>query len=301
MGMLSAPKVIGLPFINFLVILIGRALGAFLPCELVKRIPLNGVHTIRLEVCGESFSILMASDGRDSFKNSLYWCGLAGFEPRSVSSVWPIFKWADTFFDIGANTGVYALIAKSANTAITIEAFEPVPNICSWLVKNCEINDLGDIGLNTYPLADEVALKTFYINETRFSLPTSASLQSDFIAQHSQLLRVGARILDDFVDSREIGSRVFLKVDVEGAEVAVLTGGQRFLKKFRPLIMCEFLDEASFHDVARLVSCFDYQIMAIGDSGPFCTSGEYCSSAENNYLLIPPDVDFQGLRGLPTT
>ena len=44
------------------------------------------------------------------------------------------------FFDVGANTGIFSLLATTANKSIIAHAFEPVPYIINLLRSNIAIN-----------------------------------------------------------------------------------------------------------------------------------------------------------------
>lgn len=69
------------------------------------------------------------------------------------------------------------------------------------------------------------ALPDFYSSRLRFETGT----------------RVSFRALDSMVGSLPAGSRVLMKVDVEGTENEIFRYGQEFLAAFHPTILCEVL------------------------------------------------------------
>ena len=55
-------------------------------------------------------------------ENQLFWRGIEGFEPNSLKIWLELCKISNVILDIGANTGVYSLIAKSQNPASKVYA-----------------------------------------------------------------------------------------------------------------------------------------------------------------------------------
>jgi FkbM family methyltransferase len=60
------------------------------------------------------------------------------------------------------------------------------------------------------------------------------------------------------LDSLELADVTFIKVDVEGAELAVLGGASRTIIRCKPTIWVELLDRTSRDSVQRLLSEFGY-------------------------------------------
>ena len=74
-------------------------------------------------------------------ENEIFWNGL-GKSWESVSlNLWKELCLNSTvIFDIGANTGVYSLVAKSLNPSAKVFAFEPVERVFKKLLYNIQIN-----------------------------------------------------------------------------------------------------------------------------------------------------------------
>ncbi|ELY68835.1 FkbM family methyltransferase [Natrinema versiforme] len=113
----------------------------------------------------------------------------------------------DVVWDIGANIGTYALLA--AQCGAQVHAFEPGDNARDRLRANAALNDLAPT-IHDYALADE-----------------------DGTATLSHESRSGVRELTDGAgdpvqtrrgDGLELPSPDIVKIDVEGAELAVLEG-----------------------------------------------------------------------------
>src|SRR4051794_4389930 len=76
-------------------------------------------------------------------ENELFWEGLQGWERTSLAVWSQLCRQAKTIVDIGANTGVYALLAKTENPSARVIAFEPVERVFEKLAKNCGLNGLA--------------------------------------------------------------------------------------------------------------------------------------------------------------
>ena len=75
-------------------------------------------------------------------ENELFWLGLEGFDWEKISrKVWAEHcSKAQVILDIGANTGIFSVIAHTINPEARIIAFEPQPNIFNVLKRNSSLN-----------------------------------------------------------------------------------------------------------------------------------------------------------------
>jgi len=94
---------------------------------------------IRVEVePGKSFT--MMHHGFE-VENDIFWAGLFGGWEKTSLRLWhQLCAEADVILDVGANTGVYALLSKTTNPHAKVFAFEPVERIFSKLAANVELN-----------------------------------------------------------------------------------------------------------------------------------------------------------------
>jgi FkbM family methyltransferase len=148
-------------------------------------------------------------------------------------------------FDVGANVGMIAIpLAHHLrnNGGGSIIAFEPVKPNFDRLKKTVSLNHLEDV-VKTFNVAlgdeegeIEIAL------ETQGGASTGNAVMSKIADDLSGFTVSKARItrLDTFVEEQDIDLVDFIKVDIEGAELLFLRGGQKFLAKSRPIIYGEF-------------------------------------------------------------
>jgi FkbM family methyltransferase len=147
-----------------------------------------------------------------------------------MSYLWDTLTPADTYFDIGANAGFYALLAHRKGA--TVHAFEPFPSTFQILRKNCEGKNIFAWNLAMSDSNEGVYMK----RDERypdFSGWNAVSPDGD--------IPVASTSLDQFSIVPTV-----MKVDVEGHEMQVFRGAQKMLKKYHPKIIAEGNGEADF-------------------------------------------------------
>jgi len=133
-----------------------------------------------------------------------------------------------TFFDIGANQGIYSLIACKNPHCKSVYAFEPAPQTYKLLQKNIEANNLQNkITAINAGISDKNATATISMQSGHSG---GASLHSTHDTGTDQTAEV------QLIDHKELDRRVqpignvLVKVDVEGHEETV----------FLQLARCQF-------------------------------------------------------------
>lgn len=133
--------------------------------------------------------------------------------------------------DIGANIGNHSLYWANEMNANKIIAFEPIKKIYDILLKNIEINQLGNViechncGLSNCN-GQATIQKSYSYNLGGTSIEKSESGD------------IQIKKLDDF-DFNHLTKIDFVKIDVEQHEILVLEGAKETLKKFKPVIFIE--------------------------------------------------------------
>ncbi len=122
--------------------------------------------------------------------------------------------------DVGANIGQFSTAVKLFYPEAQIIAFEPDPEIYALYRKNL-INQKR-IVIHNYGLGAASARKTFYRN--------NLSGTSSFVKGKAEDLRDQIDLNIRTLDSFKIKGVDLLKIDVEGFEYEVISGGSRTLK-----------------------------------------------------------------------
>lgn len=143
--------------------------------------------------------------------------------------------------DIGANIGSHTVYWAIERHAKKIYAFEPLKGTFEILEKNVELNGLNDrVVLYNLGLSDE---------ETKAGV---AAYNMENIGGTSFQKTENGVFTFVPLDSIAIKENIdLIKIDVEGAEVDVLMGGLKTLKKDKPIVVIE-----SFHNKAVIDTIF---------------------------------------------
>lgn len=155
-----------------------------------------------------------------------------GFRDPHHDAMVALLEPDDGFLDVGSNMGVTALrAAKAVGARGRVIAIEPAPDAFERLRENVRRNDAGNVTTRCVGVSD-------YEGWGRLAPSLSWNSGTAFLASHvGQLVRV--RTVDSIV--RGLGNpRVdVMKVDVEGAELAVLRGAAQTIRAQRPTIVLE--------------------------------------------------------------
>jgi FkbM family methyltransferase len=165
--------------------------------------------------------------------------------------------------DIGCHLGsILSLFGRYAPKGRHI-AFEPLPYKAAWLRKR-----YPSVGLYEMALSDEAGTTTFYYQPDASGF-SGLQVHGDANAKVVELT-VEMRRLDEIVPFHR--TIHFIKLDVEGAELLVLRGAEKLLKRDRPTMLFECTESGmtAFHYTAQdiytlLADEYDYNIYIIGE------------------------------------
>lgn len=152
-----------------------------------------------------------------------------------------VIRPGDTVLDIGANLGYYTLLAADlAGPEGRVVAIEPNPEVFRRLSASVAVN-----GFTSRTSARNVALAgPGETGKRAFFVPTGEPKNGRFLGSQEdseRLARHGlvSEVALGRIDPEEFDRIDFIKIDVEGAELAVLEHLRPVLKKFRPKVVCE--------------------------------------------------------------
>lgn len=167
--------------------------------------------------------------------------------------------------DVGANEGIYA--ARFSQLCRRVHCFEPIPWFAARLKRT-----LGDrVVVHETALsntAGEAWLRVPYDGETELDgLSTLEAGNPLREATHTRILSCRTEKLDDAVQE-PIG---FVKIDVEGHELAVLEGAVETIARDMPVFLVE---SERRHNPRAPEAVFDFFVRH-GYSGLFCCNGRW--------------------------
>lgn len=164
-------------------------------------------------------------------------------EPETLDWIDRYVKPGDVLFDIGANVGVYSIYAAlRGRRACRVFAFEPEFRNFASLNANILLNGLSDL-ITAYclALADEPRLAVLQSGQDESG--HSGNYLDRCAPAGAAAVRVQGAVsasLDDLVYRYGLPCPNHLKIDTDGAELAIVNGADRLLSDPRVTsIMCE--------------------------------------------------------------
>lgn len=218
-----------------------------------KYLPVYG--TFRIKFPEYHFSIKLNSNGNDGIARDLFWNGFQGFEYTTIDVYLKLSVDAKVIFDIGANNGIYSLIASEYNSESQIFTFEPVPRIFKQLNKNIILNKSKNITPIQMAVSNKTGKQTLFVPRSDF--PTSASLLKGF-RENVDVVECFVTSLDDFIFEKMICAVDLVKIDTEATEHQVLNGMRKILKNFQPNIICEILFNRNEKEIETILKEYGY-------------------------------------------
>lgn len=159
------------------------------------------------------------------------------FENAELTFASRYLKPGDCAFDIGANVGVFSVVlGRATGSQGCVAAFEPVPTNVGRLKENLERNQLGHVQIKPIALgSSETELEIQLAKDAAYH--SFGAVEKPF--RSSDALTVRVRKLDDVWHEMGCPQVAFVKIDVEGAEIDVLNGGQALLTSCQPTVLIE--------------------------------------------------------------
>ncbi len=202
-------------------------------------------------------SVLWLLDHRNFVDRQLGVFG--GFEPKQRTYLFSLLdKPADIFLDIGANFGLYTVLASHMNVAERVCAFEPGPRNRAQLFANLYLNRMTEkVGVYPQAVSDIDGVITMQL-DPETSTGTSRIGQVDGVGTEVMCAR-----LDSLIDADS--QHVILKIDIEGHELQALNGMTNLLTRNFCALQIEVF-EPNRQAVAAFMKSIGYgEINRIGD------------------------------------
>ncbi len=162
--------------------------------------------------------------------------------------------------DVGANIGLFSLkAAHLVGPAGLVIAVEPGAESVGQLRSNLALNRLPQVWVVEAALADapgEAQLHHVALGDD----PQAYSLLVDESAATSETVRLTT--LDVLAAEHALARLDCLKIDVEGAEPRVVSGGRATLERFRPIVIFEINAPIALRN-GDAASCFN-QLSSLG-------------------------------------
>jgi FkbM family methyltransferase len=174
-------------------------------------------------------------------------------------------------FDVGANEGEETVFAAKRLTSGLVYGFEPNADVYKILAENIRLNGFHNVRLVQLGMDRQAGNLPLYGPAVRDSDGTINNGLATIFPREGIDRAIGTiklTTLDDFVAEERVARLDILKIDVEGAELNVLQGGNRVLSEYRPVVILEvWQHDVRSADVLRYVMSKGYSIHNISEDG----------------------------------
>jgi FkbM family methyltransferase len=209
--------------------------------------------------------------------------------PLPMLTMAVIARGSGLFLDVGANDGLYSVLAGITTASTRIVAFEPYPPVLKVLKSNLEANGLSDrVDIRPIALSDSKGSAALYMPDQGHGLlETSCSLEADFKPRHQMI-----EVEKDRLDNIELpGAISLIKADIEGHELAFLEGSRKTIARDRPLIFVEVLPakNAKLDGLTTFIQQMGYIDFCLRKEVAICADNVAHDPLAWNHAFVPRD------------
>jgi FkbM family methyltransferase len=199
------------------------------------------------------------------------------------------------FVDVGAHIGSVLSAAHDHSDSIRLVAIEAMPDKAAKLRRKFSSAEVFECAAG-----ETEGEAAFFVNKAQTGYSSLIRPQQ---AKTSQIEEISVKVkrLDDLLANHEVD---VMKIDVEGAELGVLRGGEEIISKHRPVIMFESAPSThgsqgfSKEDLWQWFSDHGYEIVVpnrLAHDGPGLTregfvESHYYPRRTTNYFATPAEA-----------
>jgi len=199
--------------------------------------------------------------------------------------------------DIGAHHGYYSLLASQKVGPLgRVIAFEPSLRERRRLLQHLRMNACANTKVEETALGETEGRAELFVVEGRET--GCNSLRPPNVSQATHALEVQVGRLDDYVRQHDLARVDFIKMDVEGAELAVLKGATEFLaRKPRPVIFCEVQDLRTrswgyaAKEIVNFLSQRGFRWYIPSKDGAMMPLALDQDEYDGNFVAVPEEID----------
>jgi FkbM family methyltransferase len=179
-------------------------------------------------------------------------------------------------FDVGANIGVTTVqMARKVGPEGMVHAFEPIPWLHERIDRNLARNQFESrVRLNRAALSDESGEIDIWAGEPAELNHGMASIMLGRCDNLTVPIRTPALTLDGYVEKHCLEKVDLIKIDVQGAELRLLTSGTQTLRRLRPKLVIEVspgdlvASGVTGRDLLQHIAGCGYRVHTLARNGP---------------------------------
>jgi len=185
--------------------------------------------------------------------------------------------------DGGANKGIYSYYL--AKLCKQVHAFEPNPTMYAYLKAAVPAN------VTAYQLAlsDSCGEATFNVPTTsgQFHHTRGSLLEVQGEKGETGVIRIDVKV--ETLDSMQLDNIGFIKLDLEGNELAALKGAQQLIEKQRPVILAEATNtgSSSATDLVNYLTERDYTPLVFLNNRLMDFGDKTADNIKHNCIFLP--------------
>jgi FkbM family methyltransferase len=174
-----------------------------------------------------------------------YWLGT--YELDKQLAMQKLVRPGMTVYDVGANRGFYALFfSQLVGPGGRVYALEPLPSQADALLAHVRMNNIANAWIVEAAAGDKTGMSGFTFDR--------GATENALAAENQTRLMVATIRLDD----AGLPPADFIKIDVEGAELAVLHGAARMLGERRPILFVALDGKTTRRECLNLLDRLGY-------------------------------------------
>ncbi|GAA6621370.1 FkbM family methyltransferase [Scytonema sp. NUACC26] len=204
----------------------------------------------------------------DSYSaGAVLYCGLYDYD--EMNFLLRYLRDEDSFLDVGANVGVYTLLAASKIKSGLIYSFEALPKNYARLRENIQINQFKQVKPHSIAISNSAG-------STAFNLAEGDSMPFITSTATNNTITIQTDTLDNLLREECLTSLTLAKIDIEGAEMLAFKGATSLLKQQRPYVWIVEINDTVNH--------FGYQKQNVVDLLQDYGYGLYSYNAVTNQI-----------------
>ncbi len=187
--------------------------------------------------------------------SGIHGCWLGWYESEKQQVISRTVRPNTVFYDIGANVGLYSLLASMLVGPGTVYSFEPLPRNLSYLKRHLALNHAANVEVQELAISDKNSVARFRAEKTGYM---------GHLASEGEIA-VPTATLDSLLQDGRILPPNYIKMDIEGAEHQALLGARECFERYRPTLFLATHGEAIHERCCDVLRAWGYDFNLIGE------------------------------------